>query len=234
MNNGTNTREQVISLMRQQKFEDALFLLKKLLINDTKDAGLLYMAGQCCRFLEDFKGAINYLKNAISINPREPSFFLALGIAQQLNCEFNEAIEAFRIGIEIYPDFDMAYNSLALTQKKMGDFKYALHNYDAGVKALTRRIVKNLNNSRSNKIIKHRDSRHNLWVEYASFGALYLCATNNIDSLAWPTGEQALEEETTERHAGLYWDDQRTREGKTVRLFLPNYFNTFGETLSLD
>jgi hypothetical protein len=63
---------------------------------------------------------------------------------------------------------------------------------------------------------------------------LYLCAIDNIDSIAWPTGEQALEEENTERHAGLYWDDHRTSDAKTVRLFLPNSFNTFRETLRIE
>jgi tetratricopeptide (TPR) repeat protein len=162
MYNDSDRREHVISLMRQQKFEDALLLLRELFINNVTDEGLLYMAGQCCRFLGDFKEAVNYFKSAISINSKEPAFFLALGIAQQLTHEFYDAIEAFRKGIEIDPDLALAYNSLALTQKKMGDFEHALHNYDAGVKALTRRIVKNMNNTRSNKIFKHRESRHSL------------------------------------------------------------------------
>jgi hypothetical protein len=91
-----------------------------------------------------------------------------------------------------------------------------------------------MDNSRRSRIFNHKETRHNLWVEYASFGALYLCAMNNIDSIAWPTGDQALEEEQNKPHAGLYWEDHRTIEGKTKRLFLPNYFNTFSEMLTSD
>jgi hypothetical protein len=56
----------------------------------------------------------------------------------------------------------------------------------------------------------------------------------SIQGMAWPTGQQAEEEETTERHEGLYWDDRPDSEKKFTRLFLPNYFNTFRETLRLD
>jgi hypothetical protein len=90
-------------------------------------------------------------------------------------------------------------------------------------------------NLKDNKLFKYSDSPHKLWLEYAAFGAMYLCSIeNDIDRLAWPTGDQAVEEERTERHRGLYWSDHRADDGKNVRLFLPNYFNTFRETLRLD
>jgi hypothetical protein len=42
----------------------------------------------------------------------------------------------------------------------------------------------------------------------------------------------ALEEERTEAHQGLYFTDQPSPDGKTIRLFLPNFFNTFREWLA--
>ena len=111
-------------------------------------------------------------------------------------------------------------------QKERGELDKALHNYDAGAKALTRRIVKAMRNSRTTHILKHRDKVGTLWVEYASYAALYLASTaEGISSIAWPTGEHALEEERTERHAGLYWRDTPNDKTEMVRLFLPNYFN---------
>ena len=228
-------RDQALALMDQQRFKDALVIFKQLLINDADDWGLLYMAGQCCRFQNDLKGAINYLSSAAATNTREPGILLALGIAQQLNLSFADAIESLRQAIALDPDYVLAYNSLALTQKKTGDLEHSLHNYDAGVKALSRSIVKKMNNSRTNNIYKHRDSRQNLWLESALFGAMYLCSvTGGIGGLAWPTGEQAADEERTVQHAGLYWTDNLTNENKNTRLFLPNFFNTFRETLRVD
>ena len=43
-----------------------------------------------------------------------------------------------------------------------------------------------------------------------------------------------MEEESNERHGGLYWVDRFNSEDKLTRLFLPNFFNTFSETLSRD
>ena len=132
-------------------------------------------------------------------------------------------------------DNELAYNSLALTQEKSGDLDEALRNYDAGIKALVRRIVKAMQNSRDNPVFKHRDTSGSLWTEYAMFGAMYLASvTGDADHVAWPTGEQAMEEERTERHAGLYWVDSPNEEDEIVRLFLPNYFNTFRETITQD
>ncbi len=178
-------RYQAIALMDQQRFADALVIFKQLLINATDDWSLLYMAGQCCRFQNDLNGAINYLSRAVKMNPREPRILLALGIAQQLNRAFADAIESLRQAIELDPDYVFAYNSLALTQKMIGDLEHAIYNYDAGVKALSRSIVKKMKNSRANNIYKHRDTRQNLWLEYAVFGAMYLCSvTGGIDGLA--------------------------------------------------
>src|SRR5947207_3125506 len=65
-----------------------------------------------------------------------------------------KAIMAFRRAIEIDSDYELAYNSLALTQRTSGELDKALYNYDAGAKALARRIVKAMRNSRSNPILK--------------------------------------------------------------------------------
>ena len=46
--------------------------------------------------------------------------------------------------------------------------------------------------------------------------------------------QQAQEGERTEKHAGLYWFDAPNDKGENVRLFLPNYFNTFREQLKRD
>jgi len=224
-----------IDFIKAQRFGDALPLLKQGIQIDPSNWNNLYMAGQCCRFLNDLPGAVSYLQRAAAIKSDEPSVLLALGIVLQLKGEFHDAVNAFRRAIKVDPDYELAYNSLAFTQKKMGELEKALHNYHAGVKALARKIVRPMQNSRASRIIKHRTTRHNLWVEHAMHAAIYLCSPHkSIERVAWPTGEQASEEERTERHAGLYWVDRVDVDGKKVRLFLPNYFNTFRETLRLD
>lgn len=227
--------DRAIELIKDQRFREALPLLLRAIDNDPLQWNAWYMAGQCFRFLNDIDGAIEHLSHAAELEANDPSILLALGIAFQLKEQWDDAIKALSSAIDIDADFVLAYNSLALTQKKRGELDKALHNYDAGAKALARRIVKAMRNSRANPILKHRDTVGTLWVEYVGYAALYLAAMSaDIDGMAWPTAQMALEEEQTERHAGLYWTDITDDEGKTIRLFLPNYFNTFQEELRRD
>jgi len=227
--------DQAIALIKGQRFGEALHLLRRAIDKDPSQWNAWYMAGQCCRFLDDTDGAIRHLSRAAELKRDEPPIFLALGIAYQLKAQWDGAIDSFRRAIEIDSDYELAYISLALTQKKCGELDKALHNYDAGAKALARRIVKAMQNSPTSPIHKHRDTVGTLWVEYATYAALYLASSaEGINSIAWPTGAQALEEERTEKHAGLYWMDVPNDKGETVRMFLPNYFNTFRELLKRD
>lgn len=224
--------DRAFALMQGQRYEEAIHLLRLSLAQEPAAWNTWYLAGQCCRFLNDVDGAIACHLRAAELRPDEAPVFLALGIAFQLGTRWDDAVNAFRRAIEIDSDYELAYNSLALTQKKRGDFEKALHNYDAGAKALARRIVKSMKNERSSLVLKHRDTMGTLWVEYASYGALHLSATaEGIGSIAFPTGEQAMEEERSGAHAGLYWTDMENSKSETVRLFLPNYFNTFRESL---
>ena len=227
--------DQAIEFMQVRRYGEALSLFRSAIAEDPSQWNTHYMAGQCCRFLNDVPTAIDYLLAAARLKSDEPSIFLALGIAYQLSAQWDDAIEAFRQAITLDPDYELAYNSLALTQKKQGDLDSAVHNYDVGVKALTRRIIKEMSNSRLSPVLPHRDTEGSLWVEYAGYGALYVASLeDNIQTIAFPTAELALDEERTTTHAGLYWVDSRDDTGEIVRLYLPNYFNTFREALCRD
>ena len=110
--------DRAIELIKGQRFSEALPLLRQAIAQDPTLWNAWYMAGQCCRFLNDMKGAIEYLSRAAELKRDEPSIFLALGIAFQSIEQWNDATEAFRHVIETDPDLELAYNSLALTQKK--------------------------------------------------------------------------------------------------------------------
>lgn len=227
--------DRAFELMKGQGFSEALNLLRQAIDHDPLNWNAWELAGQCCRFLNNIDGAIQCLTHAANLKKDEPAVLLALGIAFQLNNQWDDAIKSFCSAIEIDPDYDLAYNSLALTQKKKGELDKALHNYDAGAKALARRIVKSMRNNRDSPILKTRPTACTLWSQYSLYGATYLVSTTKgIDGIAWPTGEFALEEERTEKHAGLYWIDMRNNKERTDRLFLPNYFNSFRGQLERD
>lgn len=231
----TQLREEARVLIKQQRFGDALPLLQQAIRQDPSFWNDWYLAGQCYRFLNEIGPAIEHLRRASELEANDPGVFLALGIALQLVGRFDDAIEVLKRALELDPDFAAAYNSLALTQKKAGQLEKALHNYDAGAKALVREILKGMVNSRDSAILKHRDTEGTLWTRYAVYGATYLGANEGgIAGIAFPSDEMAMAEEQTERNGGLYWIDIQKENKGTIRLFLPNYFNTLREGLRRD
>jgi tetratricopeptide (TPR) repeat protein len=224
-----------IELMKRERYGEALHFFRRALDIDPHQWNVWYMAGQCHRLLNEIDAAILHLSRAAELKENEPGVLLGLGIALQIRERWDEAVDAFRRAIEADSEFELAYNSLAYTQQKRGQLDKALHNYNAGAEALTRRLVKGLNNNPSNPILIHPDTTGQHWVQYAEYGAMYLSALASsrleITRVAFPTSESAVEEQRTQRHAGLYWSDVKDESSTVTRTFLPNYLNTFWERL---
>ena len=203
-----------IAFMRNGQYGRALPVLQREIKKSPANWNVLYMAGQSCRFLDNINQAILYLTDAAALKQDEPAVWLALGISQQLDRRYGAAVESLRRSIEADSDYELAYNSLALTQKRMGQFDKAIANFDAGIKALSRRLVKCMRNDPANAIRKHFRSTHNLWTEHAMYGGIYLCSQEDgIDGIAWPTGAQAEEEERTNVIAGSTGQTNATANG---------------------
>lgn len=229
----SQTRHEAEQLLSEGRFQAALVILRQWLQGHPDDWHALYLAGQCRRFTGDCAGAIELLSAAAHVAPNQAPVFLALGIAHQALTHYDASIDALRRALEIDPEYALAFNSLAKTQELAGAYEKAAHNYEAGCNALARTIVRAFENRRANRIFKHRDTQGQLWLSYAMNTALYLVAESGLDALALPTGQEAMEEERTEAHQGLFWTDGTQGHG-TARLFLPNYFNTIRETLRAD
>jgi tetratricopeptide (TPR) repeat protein len=228
---GTLT-DQAIAFMNERAFDAALPLLRRAIETDPSHWGNWYMAGQCLRFIGDYEAAVLHLAEARALNTNEPSVLLALGIALELLDRWAEARDAFLTAIKINPDFALAYNSLALGQKKRGELEKAVHNYDAALKALVRRLITGMKNNQSSRIYAHDESGLHLWADHAVYAAMYLCSLDDkVKSMAFPSGDFAVREAATKSNGGLFWVDQLNEKEEIVRLFLPNYFNTLRELL---
>lgn len=221
-------RDRAIELMKSGNYQAALETFTVLLAKDPRDWSLLYMAGQCARFTNDVPLAVSYLKRGALLNPAEPQLFLALGIAYQLSSQLRESEDALCKALELDGDMESAYNSLGITQKKMGKLDHSLHNFEEVLKALSRRIARTMRNQRESRIFPHPSVLGTRWTQVVINGATYLCAKEtDISRLAWLTGQQAAEEARTKAHEGFFWKDSVDAAGTKTRLFLPNFFNTF-------
>ena len=228
-------RQQAIELMRLGQFQKALGCFENLLVSDSTDWSVYYMAGQCARFSKEMPKAKSFLQKAISLNNSEPSVYLAYGIALQLSDDLQMSVEAFRSALELDSNLVLAYNSLGLSQKKLGKLDLAKHSLEEGLRALSRNIAVGLVNQRSSPVVAHPSSEAPYWTKVAIGAAMFLSAREpSISKLAWPSGEMAAEEARTRKHGGLFWTDQSGGNESITRLFLPNFFNSVFRILKND
>jgi tetratricopeptide (TPR) repeat protein len=229
------TKDQAIDLMQSGNYQAALVYFNVLLAKESSDWTLFYMAGQCARFSNDIPMALRHLKRAAQLEKNDSSLLFALGVAHQLSGQLHESEDALRNALELDADMDSAYNSLGITQMKMGHLDLATHNLEEGLKALSRRIARTMRNQRETTILPHPNVLGTRWTQVAINGAAYLCAKEpDISRLAWLTGEQAIHENRTKTHAGLFWKESVDANGGKTRILLPNFFNTFCASLHQD
>lgn len=226
-----STRDHAIDLMKRSSFQKAIPLFRDLISENPNDASLYYMAGQSYRFIGDLNSACSYLSRAHELDPDSKETLLALGIAFQLMDKYSDAISVFKKAVMIDPDYVLAYNSLGVTYRKNGCCKEALSAYEEGLRALSRNILKTMVNNETNPVHETDISLNTLWMEWSAFAMTYLCCLNNINRMEFPSGDMALEEEKTESHMGLFWEDRTNDKGEKIRFFLPNFFNAFKKEL---
>jgi hypothetical protein len=143
------------------------------------------------------------------------------------------SVAEYLAAIDADPQCFSAWLGLARAQNRAGQHEKAKTNCESGLLNFARSIVSEMKNDKKNPILKTSSHQKELaeandvGEESPIKGALVLCADEeNIERVAWPTGEMAAAEEQDEEHKGLYWVDSQL-EGKQTRLFLPNFFNYF-------
>jgi len=113
-----------------------------------RDGYMSYVAGQCYRFEDDYINAIKWLQESVNVDSDKtaPPVFLALGIAYQLNEEFNPAVTNLQRAIALDNKYTAAYNSLALTYRLMGLVDDALETYTKALE-INNELIKENNES---------------------------------------------------------------------------------------
>ena len=120
-------RDLAFDLIKQQKFSEALELLPSLIESNPDDSNLQFLMGQCFRFTNKIPEAINCFIKATNLSPNAPENFLALGIAYQLNENFEQAIDALKKAIDLvkeenlprYPNLQWYLDTVGLDFKEV-------------------------------------------------------------------------------------------------------------------
>lgn len=223
-------RQQAVICMQERRWAEGRRIARKLLELKPLDLVGNRAGGLCARHLEDLDFARECLRRAAVIDDKDAWTWATLGIVYQLQEREDDAIDTFRRSLTLDPDHVMSYNSLAMTQRKSGQFDLALHNYEAAAKAMIRTIVRTLDNNPGAATYKHFVTPTSLWVEYARYGARYLAVEAGVDGMVCDD----IDEDCTPGRDGRLWDDGPDGDGRRVRRFYQNFFYAIQNALQND
>ncbi|MBT3747381.1 MAG: tetratricopeptide repeat protein [Bacteroidetes bacterium] len=135
-------REVAIDLLKQQRFSEALSIFESLIDASPNDWNLYFLAGHCCRAIDNLPQAVRFLENASILNQNEACIFLGLGIAEQLLGNFDKAIDSLEKAIGLDSTLMEPYNSLGITYRKIGNHRRAIECYKKALDARLKEVNK--------------------------------------------------------------------------------------------
>jgi len=108
-----------ISLFWQERHDEAIECLDRLLEIEPKNAAALFQAGQSCRALEKFSAASEYLSKAIELNPNIPHWLICRSQTSQFLAEYESAEADCRRACELEPENAAHRHDLGLVLRLM-------------------------------------------------------------------------------------------------------------------
>lgn len=102
----------VLELIKNQKFKEAIFYLNKLVKEDKNNLNYYHLRGTSNLKLTNFDLAINDFNHVLKSKPDFPDVYNNLGVLYFLNGENELAIKNFHKAIQLKEDFQQAKNGL--------------------------------------------------------------------------------------------------------------------------
>ena len=229
----TQEFDQAQDYIRIRNWNPAIPLLQKFLLSNVNHAHAWYLLGQCYRFTNQIDDSVQCLNRATSIDKTVPSYFLALGISNQLIGRFEDSLSALITASKIDPNYPEAFISAALTLKRMGNLEKSVEIFDEAANALARQYLIGTPNNMNTRIFGYRDVVGNLWTKFALNAVLQDIAFCSVDGISLPTNETARYEYQNKTNKGLFWEDINTNN-KSTRMIFPNFFDGVREFFILD
>jgi len=91
-------KENIQTLIRERKFEEALEVLVILFEDLQIDAEIYYLMGTCFYAKEDISNSVRFLKKAVDIEPENTEYLVSLALAYEA---FEESEKAFHTYLEL-------------------------------------------------------------------------------------------------------------------------------------
>ncbi len=123
------------SLLKQDKFEDAIKIYLKLIKNyDKNDYIIFFNLGNCLGNLGHREESIKYLKKSYSLNDKSFESLNNIGLQYEYSNELEKSIKYYSSAININKEFELGYTNLAGVHEKLGELDKANDLYAACLK----------------------------------------------------------------------------------------------------
>ncbi|GEM_PF-3921384 len=134
-------RKDVLTLIEQQRYEEAISLLFRFDNSEIEEWVYCYALGQCYRYAHNLPYASYFLEKADLLHPACVEVAYARGSLYELSFQYESAISQFKKVIALYPDRIAAYNRIGVLYSRQGKVEEALIWY---AKALERMGVRGI------------------------------------------------------------------------------------------
>jgi len=126
--------EEAVNLASSGRLEEAKTVFEEILLEDPKNADILYNLGMCFTDLDQPDKAIIALKKSIDYNPEHSNSYVALGYAYAKLGDSESAKKYLLRAIELDPDNSYAMRNLGGVFGKGGDTEKSLYYLDKAYK----------------------------------------------------------------------------------------------------
>lgn len=108
------------------KLDDAQKKYQQALVYNTQDTSAMYHLAQVSVQKKDYPKALEYLNDALAIDPNSPAIYNLMGRIYRVQGNEAAAVNSFKKSLSVKPEFTLSYLDLANVYTKRGDRELAI------------------------------------------------------------------------------------------------------------
>ena len=125
---------EVLLLVRDKKFEEAITYLNKLIDDDDKNFKYYHLKGTLHFNIDEFNEAISCFSNALAINKDDSNIYYLRGASNLKSKKYEEAKQDFNKAIDLNENFSEAYFGLGVFYSENNKNTLAIENFLKSIK----------------------------------------------------------------------------------------------------
>lgn len=128
-----NDFSDILDLMNSKKFDMAIEILNKKILNDPENPQAHFLMGRAKENLKDITGAVAEYKKAINLNPKISKPYIRLGIIFYNLKKYSDALKLYNKAIHIEKNNPVLFGRRALIFYMLNNLEESARNYDVAI-----------------------------------------------------------------------------------------------------